>query len=41
MRTDLVWRVLAHAVIVWLVCTGSTIAVFHRRLRLARYDEPW
>ena len=36
----LVWRGLAHAAVVWLVCTGVTIAVFRRRLRVARYDEP-
>ncbi|GAA0468115.1 hypothetical protein Aca07nite_39930 [Actinoplanes capillaceus] len=38
--TDLLWRGLAHAAVVWLLCTGLTLAVFARRLRLARYPEP-
>jgi hypothetical protein len=37
---DLVWRGLAHAAIVWLLCTGVTLAVFGWRLRIARYPEP-
>jgi hypothetical protein len=37
---DIVWRGLAHAAVVWLVCTGVTIAVFRWRLRVARYEEP-
>ncbi|MEV0898784.1 hypothetical protein [Actinoplanes sp. NPDC049802] len=38
--TDLLWRGLAHAAVVWLLCAGLTLAVFARRLRLARYPEP-
>jgi hypothetical protein len=38
--TDLVWRGLAHAAVVWLLCTGATLAVFQWRLRVARYPEP-
>jgi hypothetical protein len=38
--TDLLWRGLAHAVVIWLICTGLTLAVFARRLRLERYPEP-
>lgn len=37
---DIVGRGLAHAAVVWLLCTGATIAVFGYRLRLARYEEP-
>jgi hypothetical protein len=37
---DLVWRGLGHAALVWLLCTGVTLAVFARRLRVARYPEP-
>lgn len=37
---DLVWRGLGHAAVVWLLCTGVTIAVFRRRLRVADYPEP-
>jgi hypothetical protein len=37
---DLVWRGLAHAGVVWLVCTAGTLAIFQWRLRLARYAEP-
>ena len=37
---DLVWRGLTHAAVVWLLCTGATLAVFQRRLRVARYPEP-
>ncbi|MBG0562690.1 ABC transporter permease [Actinoplanes aureus] len=38
--TDMVWRGLAHAAVVWLFCAGLTLAVFARRLRVARYPEP-
>ncbi|HEX9999223.1 MAG TPA: hypothetical protein VGB74_02115 [Actinoplanes sp.] len=37
---DLVWRGLTHAAVVWLLCTGATLAVFQWRLRVARYPEP-
>ena len=37
---DMVWRGLAHAAVVWLCCGGLTLAVFARRLRVARYPEP-
>lgn len=37
---DYLWRGLGHAALVWLLCTGLTLAVFARRLRLARYPEP-
>jgi len=37
---DHVWRALIHAGLVWLVCTGGTIVLFARRLRVARYPEP-
>nr|WP_296068784.1 hypothetical protein [uncultured Actinoplanes sp.] len=36
----LVGRGLAHAAIVWLVCTGVTLAVYGWRWRVARYPEP-
>jgi len=38
--TSLLWRGLGHAALVWLLCTGLTLAVFARRLRVARYPEP-
>jgi hypothetical protein len=38
--TDLLWRGLTHGVLVWTLCTGLTLAVFARRLRLQRYPEP-
>jgi hypothetical protein len=38
--TDLLWRGLAHGVLVWTLCTGLTLAIFARRLRLERYPEP-
>ncbi|WP_328477723.1 ABC transporter permease [Actinoplanes sp. NBC_00393] len=37
---DMVWRGLGHAALIWLLCTGITLAVFARRLRVARYPEP-
>ncbi|MEU4619335.1 hypothetical protein AB0G04_05040 [Actinoplanes sp. NPDC023801] len=37
---DLLWRGLAHAVVVWILCTGLTLVIFARRLRLERYPEP-
>ncbi|MEU4420693.1 hypothetical protein AB0F81_08710 [Actinoplanes sp. NPDC024001] len=37
---DMVWRGLGHAAVVWLLCAGVTLAVFARRLRVARYPEP-
>jgi hypothetical protein len=37
---DLVWRGLGHAVLVWLLCAGGTLAIFRWRLRVARYPEP-
>lgn len=37
---DYLWRGLGHAAVVWLLCTGLTLVVFARRLRLARYPEP-
>lgn len=38
--TEFLWRGLAHGALVWSLCTGLTLAVFARRLRLARYPEP-
>ncbi|GAA0488705.1 hypothetical protein Ade02nite_72690 [Paractinoplanes deccanensis] len=38
--SDLVWRGLGHAALVWLLCAGGTLAIFRWRLRLARYPEP-
>ncbi|SDT49124.1 hypothetical protein [Actinoplanes derwentensis] len=37
---DYLWRGLAHAALIWVLCTGLTLAVFARRLRVARYPEP-
>ncbi|MEV6299957.1 hypothetical protein AB0M02_11205 [Actinoplanes sp. NPDC051861] len=37
---DLVWRGLAHAGVVWLLCTTGTLAIFAWRLRVAHYPEP-
>jgi hypothetical protein len=37
---DQVWRGLAHGGVVWLVCVAGTLALFARRLRIARYPEP-
>ena len=37
---ELLWRGLGHAALVWLLCTGLTMAIFARRLRVARYPEP-
>jgi hypothetical protein len=34
------WRGLAHFALVWLICTAGTLALFARRLRLAKYPEP-
>ncbi|MEV6346297.1 hypothetical protein [Actinoplanes sp. NPDC051851] len=31
---------LLHAAAVWLLCTAGTLAIFARRLRVARYPEP-
>jgi hypothetical protein len=36
----MVWRGVAHAVVVWLLCTGGTLAIFRWRLRIVRYPEP-
>ncbi|HWS31252.1 MAG TPA: hypothetical protein VN408_00765 [Actinoplanes sp.] len=38
--SEMLWRGLGHGVLVWLLCTGLTLAIFARRLRLARYPEP-
>ncbi|WP_433087588.1 hypothetical protein ACQP1P_16715 [Dactylosporangium sp. CA-052675] len=38
--TDYLWRALLHAAITWLLCTGATLLLFARRLRLAHYPEP-
>jgi hypothetical protein len=38
--TGYLWRGLAHFAVVWLICTIGTVAVFARRLRIARYPEP-
>ena len=37
---DYLWRALAHAAAVWLICTGLTYLLFARRLRIHRYPEP-
>ena len=37
---DLVWRGMAHAGVVWLLCTAGTLGIFAWRLRVARYPEP-
>ncbi|MEV4350640.1 hypothetical protein AB0J83_39790 [Actinoplanes sp. NPDC049596] len=37
---DMVWRGLGHAGLVWLICTGGTLAIFSKRLRLQNYPEP-
>jgi hypothetical protein len=37
---DTLWRAVLHAAITWLVCVAGTLALFARRLRLARYTEP-
>ena len=37
---DLVWRGLGHGAVVWLLCTGLTLAVFRWRLRVVHYPEP-
>jgi hypothetical protein len=36
----LVTRGLAHAAVVWLLCTGATLLIFGHRLRVIRYEEP-
>lgn len=38
--TAAVWHALLHAALTWLLCTGATLALFARRLRIARYPEP-
>lgn len=38
--TAAVWHALLHACAVWVLCTGATLLLFARRLRLARYPEP-
>lgn len=38
--TEMVWQGLGHAALVWLICTGGTLAIFRWRLRIARYPEP-
>jgi hypothetical protein len=35
-----VWHALLHAAATWLLCAGATLALFARRLRIARYPEP-
>lgn len=38
--TTALWQALLHAAATWLLCTAATLALFARRLRLARYPEP-
>lgn len=38
--TTALWHALLHAAATWLLCTTITLALFARRLRLAKYPEP-
>jgi hypothetical protein len=38
--TDYLWRALLHLAVTWTVAAAGTLALFARRLRIARYPEP-
>ncbi|MEU8139361.1 hypothetical protein [Streptodolium elevatio] len=38
--TTALWHAVLHAAATWVLCTALTLAVFARRLRVARYPEP-